>query len=80
MYYQYKEREDKTMSINERIDMLLKRLAFLGYYPFQMKQIIQEAIGSGSFEETNYIQRIQIITALEKYEKLGSEYLCAYSK
>jgi hypothetical protein len=68
------------MSINERIDILLKRLAFLGYYPFQMKQIIQEAIGIVSFEETDYTQRIQIMRALEKYEKLGSEYLCAYSK
>ena len=52
-----------------RTQQLLKRLAFLGYYPFEISRILQEAnSGSG------------IIPTLEKYEQLGAHYKHSYSK
>lgn len=68
------------MSTIERIKTVLKRLSFLGYQRFQVKQIIEEAIGHYSWEKDNYTQNIQILIKLEEYEKLGNDYLLTYSK
>lgn len=68
------------MNIEQRINDLFKKLISLGYYPFQLRNIIQEAIGNMDITDANNTQRIQIINVLEKYEKLGNEYLLAYSK
>jgi hypothetical protein len=68
------------MNINQRINELFKKLAFLGYYQFQMNNIIKEAIGTTKLEEADQAQQVRVINFLEKYEKLGSDYLLAYSK
>ena len=68
------------ISIEERIKIVFKQLLFLGYQGFQIKQIIEEAIGHYSWEKNNQEQNVQILLNLEKYKNLGNEYLIAYSK
>jgi len=68
------------MNINQRINELLKKLAFLGYYQFHMNNIIEEAIGTTKLAEADQTQQIRVLDFLEKYEKLGNDYLFAYSK
>ena len=68
------------MSTIEHIKTALKRLSFLGYHRFQVKQIIEEAIGQHIWEKDNHDQNIQILIKLEEYEKLGTDYLLTYSK
>ena len=68
------------MNINQRINELFKKLAFLGYYQFQLNNIIQEAIGATTLEEANQAEQNRVVDFLERYEKLGTEYLLAYSK
>lgn len=67
------------MSIEEHIRRLLKRLSFLGYQRFQIKSIINEALGQQLLEK-DYRQNVQVMIALQKYEQLGNEYLLEYSK
>lgn len=55
--------------MEHRTQQLIKRLAFLGYRPFEIQRILNEA-NSGE----------AIVLTLEKYEQLGSQYLIAYSK
>lgn len=62
-----------------RIKQLIKRLNFLGYCNFEIKAILQDAIVSKDLD-TNIHQCAGIISALEKYEKLGLHYLNCYSK
>ena len=54
--------------MENNINKLLKRLAFLGYKGFEIKRILQEARNGG------------VLSTLEKYEQLGSLYLNTYSK
>lgn len=64
--------------MEQHVEKLLKRLSFLGYCAFELKSIIQEATSKdnlGVFTPNN-----KAIRVLEKYEKLGSDYLLAYSK
>jgi hypothetical protein len=68
------------MNIEQRIYALGKRLIALGYYPFQVKNIIQDVIGNIQLEDASPKQRIQVINVLENYEKLGNEFLLCYSK
>lgn len=68
------------MNIEQRVNELLKRLLFLGYYQFQIKNIIQEAIGTTELAKATKAQRIRVIAALEKYERLGSQYVLEFSK
>lgn len=60
------------------INQLLKKLSFLGYYPFQIQSIIQEATDNSKPDESSITRAI--IKALKRYEKLGHEYLLTYSK
>jgi hypothetical protein len=64
--------------MEQRVEQLFKRLNFLGYCGFAMKSIIQEAIGNA--KGAIFIPSSETITILEKYEKLGSDYLLEYSK
>jgi hypothetical protein len=64
--------------MEQRIEQLFKRLNFLGYCAFETQSIIQEATGND--KERNVIPCIETINVLEKYEKLGTNYLLAYSK
>lgn len=74
-----RERRRKYMNIEENIRQLLKKLIFLGYQRFQIKNIINEALGQQLWEK-DYRQNMQVMIALQKYEQLGNEYLLAYSK
>ena len=69
-----------NMNIDEHIRGLLKRLIFLGYQRFQIRNIIDEAIGQNPWLKKSYSQNVQVAIALQKYEKLGNEYMLAYSK
>jgi len=68
------------MNIEECIKKLIKRLEFHGYRRFQIKSIIDEAIQQSLWVKEDYSRKMQILLALEKYEKLSTEYLQAYSK
>ena len=68
------------ISIEKRIETVFKQLLFLGYQGFQIKQIIEEAIGQDSWKKNNQEQNKQILQNLEKYKNLGNDYLLAYSK
>lgn len=68
------------ISIEKRLEMVFKKLRFLGYQGFQIKQIVKEALGDRSWEKNNQEQNQQILQNLKKYENLGNEYLLAYSK
>jgi hypothetical protein len=69
-----------NMNIDEHIRGLLKRLIFLGYQRFQIRNIIDEAIGQNPWIKKCYSQNLQVMVVLQKYEKLGNEYMSAYSK
>jgi hypothetical protein len=68
------------MSIEQRIIRLRQKLIRLGYYPFQIKNIVKEAIGNIEVEQADYAQLRQLICTLEGYEKLGHEFVTSYSK
>jgi|GEM_PF-968696 hypothetical protein len=68
------------MNFEERFLTLIRKLKYLGYTRFQVRQIISEAVGQQSWVKDNDIQNQQVINALEKYGVLGNEYLQAYSK
>ncbi len=68
------------MNMEECITELIKRLKFSGYNSFQLKKIINEAIGQDSWIRDNNIHNLQIFNAMKKYERLGNDYLQAYSK
>lgn len=63
-----------------RITKLLKRLAFLGYCSFEIKNIVQEVVGPDGFEAISFSKSAELIKHLEMYEQLGQNYLQAYSK
>ncbi|HWR37937.1 MAG TPA: hypothetical protein VN611_00435 [Patescibacteria group bacterium] len=64
--------------MEQRTDELYKRLSFLGYCQFQIKNIVHEALDIVNNEETRFDERV--VDALEKYEKLGYDYMLTYSK
>ena len=68
------------MNIEERIYQLCKKLVVLGYYPFQVKHIMQTAIGNNEIGQVNSDQQLRIINVLENYEKLANDFSFAYSK
>lgn len=63
-----------------RFKQLYKQLLSLGYYPFQVRNMVQEAIGCVTLDHTNDEDRVKLVNALEKYVELGSDYLVSYSK
>jgi hypothetical protein len=68
------------MNIEQRIQQLCKKLLNLGYYPFQVKSIIQFAIGNSDVESANNAQQLRLVNVLEDYEKQAHEFCFAYSK
>lgn len=66
--------------MEEKIKHRLKRLKHLGYSSFHIKMIIREAIGTDYFAIVNSAKCRIVLSALEKYEKLGSTYITQYSK
>lgn len=66
--------------MKQRILLLLKRLAFLGYCHFEIEGIIKEAIGINHVNGLNDSQEATVIQYLEMYERLGLDYLQTYSK
>jgi hypothetical protein len=68
------------MKIEQRIQQLCNKLLNLGYYPFQVKSIMQFAIGSSDVEKANCDEKLKLINVLEDYEKLAYNFSLAYSK
>jgi hypothetical protein len=68
------------MKIEQRIQQLCNKLLNLGYYPFQVKSIIQFAIGNSDVEKANCDEKLKLINVLEDYEKLAHNFSLAYSK
>ncbi len=68
------------MKIEQRIQQLCNKLLNLGYYPFQVKRIIQFAIGNSDLKEANCAEKLRLINVLEDYEKLAQNFSLAYSK
>lgn len=68
------------MKMEQRIQQLCKKLLNLGYYPFQVKSIIQFAIGSSDIETANNADKLKLVNVLEDYEKLAHNFSLAYSK
>lgn len=66
--------------MEQRMKQLFNRLAFLGYRSFDIKKIVQEAIGKENVSEINRSQSIKVIRHLEFYEQLGANFVEAYSK
>jgi hypothetical protein len=66
--------------MEQRFQQLIKRLIHLGYSPFERESIIKDAAGKCVFDQLTYAQRTRVIKNLEKYERLGSHYMQAYSK
>ena len=63
-----------------RIKKLYNKLMALGYSPFHVEIILQETIGIPDMASVNDGRQEDIIRVLEQYEKLGREYMIAYSK
>ena len=68
------------MNIEERIYQLCKKLAVLGYYPFQVKRIMQTVMGNSDVDQANDAEQLKIVNILEDYEKLANDFYFAYSK
>lgn len=68
------------MNIEERIYQLCKKLLALGYYPFQVKSIMQTAMESNDIEKANGAEQLRVVNVLEDYEKLANNFFFAYSK
>ena len=63
-----------------RIKKLYNKFMALGYSPFHVEIILQETIGIPDMASVNDGRQEDIIRVLEQYEKLGREYMIAYSK
>lgn len=68
------------MNIEERIYQLCKKLMSLGYYSFQVKSIMQTAVGNNNIEQASGAEQLRIVNVLEDYEKLANNFFLAYSK
>jgi len=66
--------------MDQRITKLVKKLFFLGYGSFEVGNIIREIAGTDNLKKISISKRLEVIQHLEMYEKLGTEYLHAYSK
>jgi hypothetical protein len=72
--------EEETMAL--QIKQLVKRLAWLGYTAFEIRNIVREAIGDDddALEDLCPTRSSQVIRHLQQYERLGAHYLLTYSK
>jgi hypothetical protein len=74
------EKRRKNMDKDKNIGLLFKRLNFLGYRAFEIKSILHEATGGSDFDTSDHRHCNVAVMALEKYERLGLDYLNSYSK
>lgn len=63
-----------------RIKQLIEKLTLLGYCPFEIKSIVEDAVGNDNIVDLSITEESLIIRHLEQYEHLGSLFLLAYSK
>jgi len=56
--------------MDQRLKHLVQRLSFLGYRSHEIKNIVKSSAGSDA----------ELIGQLERYEKLGLQYLHNYSQ
>lgn len=56
-----------------RIGELKKQLLSLGYYPFQLEEIIKDELGTTSLEQLDERQADRLITALTFYINFSSK-------
>lgn len=68
------------MGFEDRISQLCRKLTHLGYYQYQIKNMIKEVIGNIELAEANSIDRAKIVDVLEQYTQLGHDYVVSYSK
>ena len=66
--------------MKQRIDELRKSLAFLGYGGFEIRCIVKDALGHEHVGRMNNNQGRKVVRHLEKYERLGRNYVRTYSK
>ena len=55
----------------ERIRDLLEQLSVLGYHPFQIKQILEDAIETTELDSLALNEQEQLVKALEEYVKFA---------
>lgn len=72
--------KEDDIVVEKRIKQLYNRLMALGYSPFHVERILQETIGIQDLTSIDDEQQEDLIRVLEQYEKLGTEYMMAYSK
>jgi len=68
------------MNIEERIHQLCEKLMSLGYYRFQVRNIMQTVVENHDVNSASDDQQLKIVNVLENYEKLANDYFFAYSK
>lgn len=66
--------------MEQRIKRLIKRLTFLGYCTFEIKNIIKQVTGTDDLSTLDYTKEFALIGQLEMYERLGLNFLQDYSK
>ena len=73
-------REDRDLSFESQIEQLIRSLIFLGYDSVQLKNIVYAALGRRDISYVSQEESTILVTTLEKYVKLGEEYIFSYSK
>ncbi|EAX46685.1 hypothetical protein TcarDRAFT_0452 [Thermosinus carboxydivorans Nor1] len=68
------------MSVEKQVRKLCKQLIRLGYYPFQIRSMMQEAIGTVIMDDMDEQQQKRLVNVLQKYVELGNDFLLSYSK
>jgi len=68
------------MNIEERIHQLCEKLMNLGYYRFQVKNIMQTVMENNDMDSASDDDQLRIVNVLENYEKLANDFFFAYSK
>ena len=66
--------------MENQVNKLLKRLAFLGYCSYQIQTIVREVADCDNWAEIDPSHYGKLISHLEMYEQLGAKFLEAYSK
>lgn len=76
----FRAKEDRDLSFESRIEQLIRSLILLGYDSVQLKNIVHAALGRRDISEVSQEESTVLVTTLEKYVKLGEEYIFSYSK
>ena len=73
-------KEDRDLSLEKQIKQLIRSLILLGYDSIQLKNIVFAALGRRDISGVSQEEGTLLVTTLEKYVKLGEEYVFSYSK